>query len=63
MAVRTYVCPGDPHSISRTVHLARPLPVHIQYFTAFVDDHGKLQLRDDIYGYSRRLKGAMGLEN
>ncbi|MBK9082165.1 MAG: L,D-transpeptidase family protein [Rhizobiales bacterium] len=47
----------------RTVHLARPLPVHIQYFTAFVDDHGKLQLRDDIYGYSRRLKGAMGLEN
>ena len=26
------------------------IPVHITYQTAFVDDAGKLQLRDDIYG-------------
>lgn len=31
------------------------IPVHITYQTAFVDDHGKLQLRDDIYGRDREL--------
>ncbi len=46
----------------RAVHLPRKLPVHLQYFTAFVDDSGRLQLRDDIYGFSRRLKIVMGLE-
>lgn len=46
----------------RMVNLPRKLPVHLQYFTAFVDAAGRLQLRDDIYGFSRRLKIAMGLE-
>ena len=45
----------------RTVHLPKPLPIDIEYFTAFVDDAGVLQLRDDIYGYSLRMKIAMGL--
>ncbi len=27
-----------------------PIPVNITYQTAFVDDHGKLQIRKDIYG-------------
>ncbi|MFC0239616.1 L,D-transpeptidase family protein [Rhodopseudomonas telluris] len=27
-----------------------PIPVNITYQTAFVDDHGKLELRKDIYG-------------
>ena len=47
----------------RTIYLPKPLPIHIEYFTALVDDTGRLQLRDDIYGYSRRLKIALGLEN
>ena len=46
----------------RTVYLPKPLPIHIEYFTAFVDGNGRLQLRDDVYGYSRRLKIALGLE-
>jgi murein L,D-transpeptidase YcbB/YkuD len=46
----------------RYVYLPRPLPVHLEYFTAFVDDSGELQLRDDVYGYSRRVKAALGLE-
>ena len=45
----------------RTVFLARPLPIHIEYFTAFVDDGGRLQVREDVYGYSRRVKLALGL--
>ncbi|MEX0752440.1 MAG: L,D-transpeptidase family protein [Xanthobacteraceae bacterium] len=31
-----------------------PIPVHITYQTAFVDDSGKLILRDDIYGRDAR---------
>ena len=38
------------------------IPVHITYQSAFVDDEGKLQIRDDVYGRDRRvleiLKGS-----
>jgi L,D-transpeptidase YcbB len=47
----------------RYVYLPKPLPIHIEYFTAFVDDTGQLELRDDIYGYSGRVKTALGLAN
>jgi L,D-transpeptidase YcbB len=47
----------------RYVYLPKPLPIHIEYFTAFVDDAGRLQLRDDVYGYSARVKTALGLAN
>ncbi len=42
-------------------NLEQPVPVHITYFTAFVDGTGKLQLRDDIYGHDKRLAAALGL--
>ena len=45
----------------RTIMLPTPLPIHITYFTAYVDDHGALNLRDDIYGYSARVKSALAL--
>jgi murein L,D-transpeptidase YcbB/YkuD len=32
-----------------------PLQVHVTYQTAFVDDAGKLELRDDLYGRDREL--------
>jgi L,D-transpeptidase YcbB len=47
----------------RTIFLPRPLAIHIEYFTAFVDDSGDLQMRDDIYGHMRRVETALGLEN
>jgi murein L,D-transpeptidase YcbB/YkuD len=46
----------------RYVYLPKPLPVHLEYFTAYVDETGRLQMRDDVYGYSRRVKAALGLE-
>ena len=46
----------------RTINLSTPLPIHIQYFTTYVDETGRLQLRDDIYGYSQRVKAALGLQ-
>jgi len=46
----------------RYVYLPNPLPVHIEYFTTYVDESGRLQLRDDVYGYSHRVKAALGLD-
>jgi L,D-transpeptidase YcbB len=47
----------------RTLFLPHPLAIHIEYFTAFVDDAGGLQMREDIYGFERRVERALGLEN
>ncbi|WP_237481047.1 L,D-transpeptidase family protein [Lichenibacterium dinghuense] len=45
----------------RTVNLPRPVQVHMNYFTAFVDEAGQLRLRDDVYGYSAKVRAALGL--
>ena len=45
----------------RTINLPAPVPIHIVYFTAYVDDRGSLQLRDDLYGYSQKVRLALGL--
>jgi murein L,D-transpeptidase YcbB/YkuD len=34
----------------QTVSLPQPLPVHLLYWTVWVDENGVLQFRDDIYG-------------
>lgn len=39
----------------QTVMLPRPVPVHIQYWTSWVDGEGHLQFRDDIYNRDARL--------
>jgi L,D-transpeptidase YcbB len=36
------------------VVLKEPIPVHILYFTAWVDDDGMLHLEKDIYGYDHQ---------
>jgi murein L,D-transpeptidase YcbB/YkuD len=45
----------------RLINMERQIPIHLEYFTAFVDDEGKVQLREDIYGYSHKLQAALGL--
>lgn len=35
------------------------IPVHITYQTAFVDEQGKLQIRDDVYGHDAKLLSLM----
>jgi murein L,D-transpeptidase YcbB/YkuD len=49
-------------SSERYINLPVPLPIHIEYFTTYVDEAGHLQLRDDLYGYSHKVKAALGLE-
>jgi murein L,D-transpeptidase YcbB/YkuD len=45
----------------RTVHLRRPMPVHLAYFTLVADEDGRLQSRADIYGVDALVKAALGL--
>jgi murein L,D-transpeptidase YcbB/YkuD len=41
------------------VIVSRPLPVYFLYWTAFVDDGGRLQLRDDPYDRDARVAAAL----
>lgn len=44
-----------------TVNLKTPVPVHIEYWTAWVDSSGKLQFRNDIYERDKPLFSALTL--
>jgi L,D-transpeptidase YcbB len=46
-------------SEERDIGLPVPIPVHITYQTAFVDDGGKLTIRDDLYGRDKQVLAAM----
>jgi murein L,D-transpeptidase YcbB/YkuD len=43
----------------RTVFLPQPLPVHVEYFTEFVDESGELRERPDVYGLTQRVAGMI----
>ena len=45
----------------QSIFLPRRIAIHIEYFTAFVDDSGDLQMREDLYGHIRRVQDALGL--
>ena len=45
----------------KTISLKQTIPVHITYFTAWVDDAGQLQTRPDLYGHDGRVKRLLGL--
>jgi hypothetical protein len=36
-----------------------PVPVHVTYQTAFVNDHGQLEFRGDLYGHDQALLALM----
>jgi murein L,D-transpeptidase YcbB/YkuD len=41
------------------VRVKNPIPVLITYYTAWVDDNGQLNFREDIYGHDADLAGKM----
>lgn len=41
------------------VKLKKPVPVLITYYTAWVDDNGQLNFRDDIYSHDQKLTSKM----
>jgi murein L,D-transpeptidase YcbB/YkuD len=66
MALAKYVLRDQadwtPEAITTAMHageekhvkLRAPIPIHIQYFTAWVDGNGGLHFRDDVYGYDAK---------
>lgn len=45
--------------VEKYVKLKKPVPVMISYYTAWVDDYGKLNFRDDIYDHDKKLAEKM----
>jgi len=43
-----------------SIKLPKSIPVHIVYWTAWVDDQGQAQFRDDVYEVDRVLDRALG---
>ena len=45
--------------IESTIYLARPMPIHLLYFTTWVDPDGTIQFREDINGVDEPLARAL----
>jgi len=45
--------------VETDVRVPTPRPVLIVYFTAWVDDDGRLNFRNDVYGHDRRLAAEL----
>lgn len=43
----------------RTIYLPRPIPIHLLYWTAWADDDGTIEFRNDINGVDRALSTAL----
>ncbi|WP_404366046.1 murein L,D-transpeptidase [Marinobacter sp.] len=43
----------------QTVLLKKPVPVHLEYWTAWADEAGQVQFRNDIYSRDQRLLAAL----
>ncbi len=46
-------------SKEKFVSVEEPVPVVITYFTAWVDENGRLNFRDDIYGHDAKIREKM----
>lgn len=53
--VRAAIARGE----TRSVTLARPVPVHLTYLTSWRDADGTIQFRKDIYGRDREMDDAL----
>ncbi len=45
--------------LNNEIPIDRKIPVHMTYFTALVDNDGKLHTFDDVYGHERRITLAL----
>jgi murein L,D-transpeptidase YcbB/YkuD len=57
-AIRAAIATGE----QKTVSIPRPLPVHILYFTAWVEEDGTVEFRPDVYGADEKLIQALAKE-
>ena len=57
-AIREVIASGE----QKTISIPRPLPVHILYFTAWVEEDGTVEFRPDVYGADAKLIQALAKE-
>jgi L,D-transpeptidase YcbB len=50
---------SESAAADETVSVPHPIPVHILYWTAWADDQGKVEFRDDLYGIDSVLERAL----
>jgi L,D-transpeptidase YcbB len=74
MELAEYLLRGDPKwnraalqaaidtGENRSIKLPRPIPVHILYWTAWMEPDGTVQFRDDLYGHDAELAKALAEE-
>lgn len=48
--------------VERTVRLREPIPVHLLYWTAWVEEDGSLQFRPDVYGRDEVVRAALNTD-
>lgn len=46
-------------SVSQQVYLEQPLPVHVLYWTSWIDDDGLVNFREDVYNRDQDLQQAL----
>ncbi len=56
---RGVLCRAAEHRAETRVDLEQPVPVHLDYRTAFTEVTGGLQFRRDIYGRDRDIWNAL----
>ena len=56
---RSYIDGLIADGVNNRIDLTRSIPVHITYFTARVDERGRLALYDDYYGHDRLIIGFL----
>lgn len=56
---RDRIVQESQRGIEKTIAVSKPLPVHVLYWTAFVDQSGALQFAPDIYHRDGPLDAAM----
>ncbi|HEY9364983.1 MAG TPA: hypothetical protein VIQ00_17090, partial [Chitinophagaceae bacterium] len=45
--------------VEKYVKLKSPVPVFVSYYTAWVDEQGRLNFREDIYDHDKKMSKKM----
>ncbi len=45
--------------LNNEIEIEKKIPIHLAYFTAWVDDDGKLKMFRDVYGHEKRVTQAL----
>lgn len=56
---RDRIVQESERGIETTIPVTKPLPVHVLYWTAFIDESGELHFAPDVYHRDGRLDAAM----